>query len=251
MRQLLTASHDGWLLPNLDDPDRVRRDHDASTKLITDALLPAGDVTLDIVLVFDARRDERVGVALSAGAWLSVFDDDNLAGNLVVLGCQVKTASGLQMDMEYQLGVYGMKPLHLLRGDRRDESHGRGSWRGCVWPCAEFPCDVLDEQSGVGDAWAGVTGVDGYAGGHAEDCEVDVYLPNLVGGGVGWVGGLVGEGEGRGSETRGNRMRLWQTSWSGSCTEGFVVEYIWHRRIINETPVGGNWVRKQAPMQIN
>lgn len=123
VRQLLTASYDGWLLPSLHDPDELRRDDDdylqavdASTKTISTALPPAADVTLDIVLVFDARRDERVRVALGAGVQLNVFDDTNLAGKLVVLGCKVKPASGPQMDVEYELGVYGMKTLHLMRG---------------------------------------------------------------------------------------------------------------------------------------
>lgn len=111
------------MLPSLEDPDGLRHDDDdylqavdASTKTISAALLPAGNVSLDIVLVFDARRDERVRVALSAGVRLNAFDDDNLAGKLVMLGCKVKTASGPQMDVEYQLGVYGMKTLHLMRG---------------------------------------------------------------------------------------------------------------------------------------
>lgn len=123
VRQLLTASYDGWLIPSLLAPDELKCDDDdflqavnVTTKTISALLPPAGDVTLDIILVFDARRDERVRRALSAGVRLNVFSDANVAGKLVVLGCAVKTATGPQMDAQYQLGVYGMKTLHLTRG---------------------------------------------------------------------------------------------------------------------------------------
>lgn len=88
---------------------------DASTKTISASLPPAGDVKIDMVLVFNGRHEDCVRRSLCAAVRMNVFCDSNLAGKLLLLGCHVNSVSGPQIDAQYQLAVLGMKTLNLTR----------------------------------------------------------------------------------------------------------------------------------------
>lgn len=122
VRQLLCSSYGGRLPHIVLSPDEEWAGDDdslqvvdASTKTISALLPPAGDVKIDLALVSNARQEHSVRRALGAGVRMNVFCDPNLAGKLVLLGCCVKTACGPPVDTQYQLGVLGMKTLHLTR----------------------------------------------------------------------------------------------------------------------------------------
>lgn len=94
---------------------------DATTKS-TNVLHPPTNLTVkvDALVVFNpdhATTKPVIRRAHRAGATLNVFNDVSLTGSIVVLAVEVKQpgGGGGEIEAEYQLGVYGMKTLDLMR----------------------------------------------------------------------------------------------------------------------------------------
>lgn len=94
---------------------------DATTMSTCLDLPPAVTVTLDLLLVFNAQHPLSTAI-LGTGARVNAFSDASIRKAIVILGVAVKSGISGGMDTEYQLGVWGMKTLHLMRSLRKSSS---------------------------------------------------------------------------------------------------------------------------------
>ncbi|KAL0633283.1 hypothetical protein Q9L58_007836 [Maublancomyces gigas] len=87
---------------------------DATTKNTLPDLAPAVTIKLDALLAFNPEHPLCAPV-VSSGARVNAFSDTIIRDNIVVLGVEVKSAAASSMEAEYQIGVWGMKTLNLMR----------------------------------------------------------------------------------------------------------------------------------------
>lgn len=96
---------------------------DATTKNTLPHLEPAVTIKLDALLAFNHAHPLCAPV-LTASVRVNAFSDTIIRDNIVILGVEVKSAAAGGMEAEYQIGVWGMKTLNLMR-----------ALRGGVWKC--------------------------------------------------------------------------------------------------------------------
>lgn len=91
---------------------------DATTKSTCLDLSPPVTIKLDVLLAFNPQHPLLAPV-LDAGVRVNAFSDPSIRKAIVVLGVEVKSGASGGLDAEYQVGVWGMKTLNLIRSLRK------------------------------------------------------------------------------------------------------------------------------------
>lgn len=96
---------------------------DATTKSTCLDLPPAVTVALDLLLLVFNQQHPLCAAIRGTGVRVNeCLSDASIHKAIVILGVAVKSSIGGGMDAEYQLGVWGMRALHLMRSLRKSSS---------------------------------------------------------------------------------------------------------------------------------
>ncbi|KAL0639422.1 hypothetical protein Q9L58_001450 [Maublancomyces gigas] len=90
---------------------------DATTKSTCLDLSPAVTIKLDVLLAFNPQHP-LLSHVLATGVRVNAFSDSSIRKAIVILGVEVKSGASGGLDAEYQVGVWGMKTLNLMRSLR-------------------------------------------------------------------------------------------------------------------------------------
>lgn len=108
---------------------------DATTKSTCIDLSPAVTIKLDVLVAFNPLHP-LLSPILDAGVRVNAFTDSSIRTAIVVLGVEVKSGASGALDAEYQVGVWGMKTLSLMRSLRKSTAAASGEYAIGISVCA-------------------------------------------------------------------------------------------------------------------
>lgn len=108
---------------------------DATTKATTIDISPAVTVKLDALLAFNPSHPLCAPIA-DTKVRVNAFNDTIIHDAIVVLGVEVKSGVAGVMEAEYQVGVWGMKTLNLIRSHHGAPAPGKCEYALGITVCA-------------------------------------------------------------------------------------------------------------------
>lgn len=108
---------------------------DATTKATTMDIPPAVTVKLDALLAFNPSHPLCAKIA-DTKVRVNAFNDTIIHDTIVVLGVEVKSGIAGVMEAEYQVGVWGMKTLNLIRSHHGAPAPGKCEYAIGITVCA-------------------------------------------------------------------------------------------------------------------
>lgn len=108
---------------------------DATTKATTMDIPPAVTVKLDALIAFNPSHPLCAKIA-DTKVRVNAFNDTIIHDAIVVLGVEVKSGVAGVMEAEYQVGVWGMKTLNLIRSYRGAPAPAKCEYALSITVCA-------------------------------------------------------------------------------------------------------------------